>query len=154
MEVVLGSSLPGGIGPEHWPPGGTESLPVQPTAGTRRGAWSSFGSGPSGMCKAVGEGEGRCRSHEDLGHGEGGEGRRRAGQCEGPGRDAPGGRTASRGPGTDPTHWAGEDYACSPEQTAVGRHNLANRKLAHEKLCHRPLTQEPCALMARSSHTC
>lgn len=133
MEAGLGSSFLEGIGPGRWPPGGKESWPVPPMSGTHLGVRSSSGSGPSGMCKAVGEEGGRCRSHEDLGHGEGGEGRRRAGQCGGPGKDAPGGRTASRGPGTAPNRWAAEDYACSPEQTAVGRRNLRNRKLAHEK---------------------
>lgn len=154
MEAGLGSSLLGGIGPERWPPGGKENLPVLPTAATRQGGQSSFGSGPSGMYKAAAEEGGQCRSHEDLGHGEGGEGRRRAGQCGGPGRDAPGGHTASRGPGTEPTRWVGEDYACSPEQMAVGRHNLGNRKLARVRLCHRPLMPEPCALVMKSSRTC
>lgn len=154
MEAGLGSSLPGGNGPERWPPDGKESLPVLPMAGVRRGGRRSFGSGPSGMCKAAGEEGGQCRSREDLGHGGGGEGRRRVGQCGGPGKDAQGGRRASMGPGTDPSHWVGQDYACSPEQMAVGRHNLGNRKLAHVRLCHCPLTREPCALVTKSSRTC
>lgn len=133
VEAGLDSSLPAGIGPEHWPPGGKENWPALPTAGTRRGGQSSFGSGPSGKCKAVEEAGGQCRSHEDPVHGEGGEGRRRLGQCGGPGRDAPGGRTVSRGLGTDPNRWVAADYACSLEQMAVGRHNLWNRKLPHVK---------------------
>lgn len=88
------------------------------------------------MCRAVEEEEGRCRSHEDLGHGEGGEGRRRVGQCGGPGRDALDGHTPSRGPGTVRTRWVGGDYACSPGRMAVGRRTLGNRHMRNDLTVH------------------
>lgn len=110
------------------------------------------------MCKAVEEEEDLCRSHEDLGHGEGGEGRRRVGQCGGPGRDALDGHTPSRGPGTVRTRWVGEDYVCSPGRMAVGRHTLGNKHTSvltvhlEEALCTH-CTIQPYLLRTAGAHT-
>lgn len=71
---------------------------------------------------------GQCRSRGDLGHGVGGEGRRRVGQSEGPDRGALEGHSQGRDPGKGVlTHWVEEGYACNPEEhtvVAVGRGTL------------------------------